>query len=117
MQQNAPRYKRRSPSQRSCSTPVTREDTYVPKKIIAIIDNVAHDIAGQLTLHQHDTTAFRYFNDAMTHPDSYIGKHKEDFDLVQLGILDDDLTIIAQKEIMLTGKHWAEMQSSFEEAK
>lgn len=82
----------------------------MPKKIIAIIDTVANDIAGPLHIMQHDAVAIRFFGDVASHPEGQIGKHIEDYQLVELGILDDDLSIIADKKIILTGAQWAAAQ-------
>jgi len=79
------------------------------RKIIAIIDTVALDIAGPLQLHQHEATAIRMFGDvaADPHPNNNIRNHIEDFQLVELGILDDDLTIIAGRRVIMTGSQYA----------
>lgn len=83
----------------------------MPKKIIAIIDTVANDIAGPLHIMQHDAVAIRFFGDVASHPESQIGKHIDDYQLVQLGILDDDMSIITDKRIILTGTTWAAAQN------
>jgi hypothetical protein len=82
------------------------------KLIIAIVDNVAADLAGPLTLHGHDATAIRFFSDVATHPESQVGKHINDFDLVQLGFLTDELEIVPDKRVILTGSQWAAAQQA-----
>lgn len=76
------------------------------KKIIAIQDDLANDLAGPVILIRHDAEAIRYFGDVASHPESQVGRHVEDYQLVELGVLDDDLTIISGKRTILTGAQW-----------
>lgn len=83
----------------------------MPRKIIAIIDNVANDVVGPIQLMYHDAVAIRFFGDVASHPESAIGRHIHDYTLVELGILDDDLTIISARRTILTGSQWAAAQA------
>lgn len=80
------------------------------QKIFAIYDHVADAIIGGLHLHRHQASAIRMFGDIATLPDSSIGLHPEDFDLLLLGVLNDDHTITACKEIILAGAVWSAAQ-------
>lgn len=89
----------------------------MPKLIIAIHDNVADDLAGPITIHHNEATAIRYFSEAAAAPDSYIGRHIADYDLIQLGHLEDDLSISNSPRTILTGKQWAAAQQPTENNK
>lgn len=78
--------------------------------IYAIYDNVAQAIIGGLHIQPHAAPAIRMFGDVAALPNSSIGLHPADFDLVQLGVLNEDNTITPQKEIILTGANWAAAQ-------
>lgn len=82
----------------------------MPNKIFAIYDNVADSIIGGLHLHPHHAPAIRMFGDVATLPNSSIGLHPEDFDLLLLGVLNEDHTITPCKEIILAGATWAAAQ-------
>lgn len=80
------------------------------KQIYAIYDNVAQDIIGGLHLHSHAAPAIRMYGDVAALPNSQIGLHPADFDLILLGILNDDQTITPVKEIALSGSQWQAAQ-------
>ena len=83
------------------------------KQIIAIWDNVAEDIAGQLLLFPHEAPAIRFFTDVATMPDSQVARHVADYDLVRLGYLEEDGTITpGGRETILTGAAWAATQQT-----
>lgn len=86
----------------------------MPRKIIAIIDTLSNDVAGQLMLFPHDAPAIRFFGDVATHPESQVAKHIEDYQLVQLGILDDDCSIITDRRILITGSQWKTMHDQLQ---
>jgi hypothetical protein len=80
------------------------------KSIYAIYDNVAEQIIGGLHVFPHQAPAIRMYGDIAAMPDSTIGKHPHDFDLIQVGILNDDTTITPVKETVLTGAQWSAAQ-------
>lgn len=82
-----------------------------PTKIIyAIWDNVADDILGSLHIHKHEAAAIRFYGDIATLQDSIIGKHPEDFDLVQLGHINKHGRLVGEFRQVLTGVQWAAAQ-------
>lgn len=61
------------------------------RKIFAIRDNKAADIVGTiLEIQAHAATALRNFQQAIEHGKGPIAAYPEDFDLVCLGIIDDE---------------------------
>lgn len=80
--------------------------------IIAIVDTLANDLATNITLHTHEATAIRWWSDACRDPNSWLAQHLDDHQLVQLGVLDGDLTIMSEKRIILTGAQWRAMQEA-----
>lgn len=77
--------------------------------LVAIIDNMAKDLAtpNHLFIHRHTATAVRMFMDTATDPKSPLHAHLADYDLVQLGLLreSDDGTLAVEPayEIILKG--------------
>lgn len=84
----------------------------MPKGIYAIFDNVADAIIGGLHLHPHGAPAIRMFSDVALMPDSQIGRHPNDFDLLRLGQLNEDSTITPEKEVIMTGANWSAAQTA-----
>lgn len=84
----------------------------MPRQIYAVYDNVAEEIVGGLHLHPHQAPAIRMFSDVAKLPNSQIGLHPADFDLLLLGTLLDDNTIeSAKKNIpIITGAAWLAAQ-------
>lgn len=87
------------------------------RQIIAIMDTLANDIVGPLTIHQSDAAAIRFFGDVASHPDSQVGRHIEDYELVAIATIDDagDLQVLPvnhdfRPRIILTGRQWAAVQ-------
>lgn len=74
--------------------------------IVAIIDNKANDIVPQtmVWIHKHSATAVRMYIDAVSDTRGQMFHHLEDYDLVQLGELDDNNLINPSYEIIMTGK-------------
>lgn len=87
------------------------------KQIFAVYDNVAEAILGGLHLFPHKAPAIRMYSDIATMQDSQVARHPNDFDLLLLGVIDEDGTIIATKEIILTGATWAAAQTQSQELK
>lgn len=84
----------------------------MPKQIYAIYDNVSEMIIGGLQLHSHAAPAIRTFGDIAVMQNSQIALHPNDFDLVLLGVLNDDTTITPAKEVVLTGANWVAAQQT-----
>lgn len=73
--------------------------------LIAIIDNKSSEMVGNyIYVHRHIATAVRMFQDAASDKQSMLSRHLQDFDLVQLGEIDDNNDITLGKEILITGK-------------
>lgn len=83
----------------------------MPRLIIAIIDTVATDIAGPIQLVRHEAPAIRFFSDVALDPQTMIHKHVEDYELWQLGILNDDFTIEPTQRPIITGRAWKAAQA------
>lgn len=84
----------------------------MPRQIYAIYDNVAEEIIGGLHLHPHQAPAIRMFGDIAKLPNSQIGMHPQDFDLLLLGTLLDDNSIEPSKRVVpiITGEAWSAAQ-------
>lgn len=80
------------------------------KMVFAIIDTVANDIVGPLWTMQHAAPAIRAFGDIATKPMTGIHEHPGDFQLVKLGHITDDLRLLPDFEIILTGDTWLASQ-------
>lgn len=82
--------------------------------VYAVYDRVAQTILGGLHLHRHPASAVRMFSDVATAEGNMVHNHPADFDLVQLGNLDDDHTIPKLipfvPNTILEGSAWAAMQ-------
>lgn len=74
--------------------------------IIAIIDNKAEDITPQhyLWIHRHIATAIRMFTDIINDPNTQVHQHPADYDLVQLGTLNELNRLTPTYEILMTGR-------------
>lgn len=82
--------------------------------LIAIIDNKSNEMVGNyIYIHKHLATAVRMFQDAASDQSSMLSRHIDDFDLVQLGDIDEDHKITPTREILITGKA---MRASREQA-
>lgn len=87
--------------------------------IYAIRDKVAGMLIGGLHVHRHEAAAVRFFQDIATMPDSQIGRHPADFELLEIGYLDDDGNVYKNRDddtvnlepvAVLDGATWAAMQ-------
>lgn len=81
------------------------------RQLYAILDNKANEIvAGLITVHRNVATALRQHSDALSNPQSELGKHPDDYDLICLGNLveeDEGLPALDPKnggELVMTGK-------------
>lgn len=81
--------------------------------IYAIFDVVAQMIIGGLQLHRHHAAAIRMFGDVASAKDTAIAQHPKDFNLIFLGQLNDDNTIMAivPPEVVISGSAWLAAQS------
>lgn len=88
------------------------------KRIYAIRDNVA-EAFGPLMTFPHDAPAIRAFSDVAADPNTQVGRHPSDFELVELGILDDQAgEVVAQvpARTVITGVVWQASQAEAQEA-
>jgi hypothetical protein len=76
------------------------------RKIIIIHDTVADDIMGQPIVFANDAPAVRFFIDCLTHPEGQMRKHPEDYNLVQIATLGDNLEVTPAPYLILSGKSW-----------
>lgn len=85
----------------------------MPRIIFGIVDRLSMDLTGgMLQTAQHPAVAIRFFSDVATHPESNIARHVEDYELVQFGVLQDDLTILPTREVIITGAQWRASQQA-----
>lgn len=80
------------------------------RHIYAVYDNVAESIIGGLQLHYHDAPAIRMYSDIANMPNSTIGMHPQDYDLLDLGTLNDNATVTPERRTVLTGAAWLASQ-------
>lgn len=79
--------------------------------IIAIVDTLANDITGTLTIHRNEVTALRMWDDIMRMENSQVRMHANDYELQIIGQLDDEtIEIIPQKKTLMTGAQWLAAQ-------
>lgn len=77
------------------------------RNIYAIRDKVANDLAGQFPLvcMRTDAQAVRYFGDSMQVDRSAISAHPEDYELIIVGGLNEDGSIVPiAPTIVITGQ-------------
>lgn len=75
--------------------------------VYAIIDNLAKALLGGLHLHKHEASAVRFFADVASMPESMVGRHPQDYDLVQLGFITNTNEIERSYKLVLKGSVWA----------
>lgn len=78
--------------------------------IYAIRDNVAEQIIGTLIMLKHEAAAVRSFGDIASMPESIVGKHPADFDLVQLGYITHTHQLEPDYRLVITGAAWLAAQ-------
>lgn len=78
------------------------------QNIYAIYDKVAKAITGPLWLYNNDAAAIRVFDDVAREPKSIIGQHPGDYNLVNLGDLNEQKPEIKGQpaETVLEGSQW-----------
>lgn len=85
------------------------------KRLYTVYDMVAGTIVGDILQALNDAPAIRAFHDALKTPNSLIGQHPADFQLLNVGIIDDDGAIYIQdngKTVVATGAAWLESQKN-----
>jgi hypothetical protein len=83
--------------------------------IIAIEDRLANDVAGAFVVFKADAPAIRFFGDVIENNPA-LKSHIEDYQLVQYGVLDDDMTIISERRIIISGAAYHAAQEKFLQA-
>lgn len=79
--------------------------------IYAILDLLSESYAGTvLHIFKHEAAAVRFYNDVAGTPDTMINKHPEDFDLYRLGYIDENNLLVAEHQLIFTGKQWQLLQ-------
>lgn len=78
--------------------------------VYAIIDNVADEITGPLTIHKHPAAAIRMFVDVASNKQTSISQHPADYDLFKLGYINADNQIVAEHQLVITGSAWLAAQ-------
>lgn len=76
------------------------------KKIYAIRDRIANDLAGYypLIVFRTDAQAVRYFTDSLTADKSALAAHPDDYELIMCGTVEDDGNIHSTPPtIIITG--------------
>lgn len=89
------------------------------KKLIAIYDRLANDIVGPITIHKSDASAIRLFSDVASHPDSQVAKHIEDYELIEVGTISEEMVCTTalpdgHVRVILTGTQWFEARKASE---
>lgn len=77
--------------------------------IFAIYDKLSNTI-GQPILAKAAAPAVRFFSDVANHPDSHVGKHIDDYELHQLGVITHDCKLEPDFQVVLTGTAWKASQ-------
>lgn len=100
-------------------------------KIYAILDKKAQALTGGLQLHRHEAAAVRVFSDIASDPQTTIARHPEDFELLCLGLLNDEdvydekngvtpirsaytITATTRPTVVITGAAWKAAQKQEE---
>lgn len=88
-------------------------------RIYAIVDKTADAIIAGLHLHKHEAAAVRMFQDVAVDPRSMVNRHPADYELVCLGGITEEHTIIATERpiVILTGAAWKAATDAAEAAK
>lgn len=76
--------------------------------IYAILDVKADLLVGGLHLHKAEAAAIRMFSDIAALPDTTVGRHPDDYELLFLGAIGEDNQIepMCPPLVALTGKQW-----------
>lgn len=84
------------------------------KFLYVVRDKLAEDVGDQIMVCRADAVAVRAFTDALQNPQSYMAKHPQDYELLEVGALHHDgrIEAIESPRIVLTGQQWKDMQEA-----
>lgn len=85
--------------------------------VYAIRDKVAESIGQQVWLFKADAAAIRFFHDVLSDPKSYPATHPDDYELMSLGLLEDDGNFMGAPMVIFTGTQWKQAKDAAEAAK
>jgi hypothetical protein len=85
--------------------------------LYAIRDKVAESIGQQVWLFKADAAAIRFFHDVLSDAKSYPANHPDDYELLSLGILEDDGSFMGEPMVIFTGTQWKQAKDAAEAAK
>jgi hypothetical protein len=85
--------------------------------VYAIRDKVAESIGQQVWLFKADAAAIRFFHDVLSDSKAYPANHPDDYELVSLGMLEDDGTFMGAPMVIFTGTQWKQAKQAAEAAK
>lgn len=79
--------------------------------IYCLYDTLAEQVIGGLQLHKAEAAAVRVFDDLARDPQTGVGRHTKDYNLLFLGWLEEDNCITSpdqdhESTIVITGKQW-----------
>jgi len=86
-----------------------------PVSLYQIRDNVAQTVVGPIITVHHAAAAVRHFTDLLQDKNTTLAAHPDDFDLVYLGLQDEEsgtIDPLPKPEPALTGKAWRAMQNN-----
>lgn len=66
------------------------------KGLYVIFDKVANAVAGPVMTYAHDAVATRAFMDIAGNKDSSLYQHVEDYDLLCVGVLDEEKCVVSE---------------------
>jgi hypothetical protein len=86
------------------------------KRLYMVYDLIACTVIGTPILERADAAAMRAFNDALAHPESLLGQHPKDFNLLYVGSISEDGLILPvlgdSPQIIATGASWLNLKES-----
>lgn len=85
--------------------------------LYAIRDTVAESIGQQVWLFKADAAAIRFFHDVLSDSKSYPANHPDDYELLSLGMLEDDGSFMGAPTVIFTGTQWKQAKDAAEAAK
>jgi len=85
--------------------------------VYAIRDKVAESIGQQVWLFKADAAAIRFFHDVLSDAKSYPAQHPDDYELLSLGLLEDDGTFMGAPAVIFSGTQWKQAKDAAEAAK
>jgi hypothetical protein len=85
--------------------------------VYAIRDKVAESIGQQVWLFKADAAAIRFFHDVLSDAKSYPAQHPDDYELLSLGMLEDDGTFMGAPMVIFSGTQWKQAREAADAAK